>query len=789
MKHEVVVDFVVDLYTLYNFYLDAEGLYQIRASMQADSRYYSQVLLGPARRLNATYVSKSFFVTRTCDSIQNDLHETVRFEVHLFLKDDVRVRLADAQYELRLEIWCSKNDKDDPPARNHLPAPFVAVTARVLTLNFDPARGLHDYYPLVFEVGNVSVLTMTIHASLVTICIPSGESMRNASMGHLVGQLCMCDGQSSCCYSTTIDKAAQQELNSLLTATACHLRKILEEHKRPTPTRAKSKTKDTDIGNDPGSERARLRVSRYSTFDRPEAVRFPDEEAKKFSTILVVLWEQYIEAVAGHQDLRFVLYEPLQRARIARLAEAYLVLDKDLGAVYYDAVLGEDMYRRMVRKIRGSNYFKSFPVLEIECWPLDGNHKNTPIIFEERYRPFSAVTPINDEERDNSAQLDELAELASLHSLTAGSMELLALSSHPESEVCNCWRQFRATNFRLRRPSAASLPPALVDLYQGSSTTCCYRINDTERFVHMKRSLWESMKIPVPWHTPDVSELVLLNFPSPKAPKPESLHLIVMVHGMYGCSTDMRLLRVFLELAQPRSNIRFLMSRANEREETFKDFDTLGVRLATEIVEHLKKYSKKPARISFIGFSMGNVIIRSALAKAELRPLHRFLHTFLSLCGPHVGTVFNTSFVVNMGMWYLQRFENTASLKQMMLVDSQDVRKTYLYRLSQDKAMTNFKNILLLGSADDYIVPLHSAHIKLAKHIVRDTTPMGAAYREMLRNILKPLIDKPDLNLVRLEVHVPFRSSLISSNVHIAPLDCEILVQKIALVACARHLL
>ncbi|XP_075730479.1 protein FAM135A-like [Rhipicephalus microplus] len=130
-------------------------------------------------------------------------------------------------------------------------------------------------------------------------------------------------------------------------------------------------------------------------FDRPEAVRFSDEEAKKMSTILVVLWEQYVEAVAGHQELRFVLYEPLQKARIARLAEAYLVLDKDMGAVYYDPVLGEDTYRRMVRKIRSSNYFKSFPVLEIDCWPLDGNHKNTPIIFEERYRPFSAMTPIS----------------------------------------------------------------------------------------------------------------------------------------------------------------------------------------------------------------------------------------------------------------------------------------------------------------------------------------------------------------------------------------------------------
>ncbi|KAL1480972.1 hypothetical protein MTO96_050590, partial [Rhipicephalus appendiculatus] len=557
MKHEIVVDFVVDLYTLYNFYLDAEGLYQIRVSMQADPRFYSQVLLGPARRLNATYVSKSFFVTRTCDSIQNDLNETLRFEVHLFLKDDVRVRLVNAFYELRLEIWCSKSDKEVSPSRKQRPEPFVAVTARVLTLNFDPVRGLHDYYPLVFEVGNVCLLTMTVHACLVTICVPSGESMRNASVGHMVGQLCMCDGQSSCCFSTTIDKAVQQELNALLTATASHLRKI----PRGTQANRADQSQDVDIGNDPGSERARLRVSRFSTFDRPEAVRFLDEEAKKLSTILVVLWEQYVETVAGHQELRFVLYEPLQKARIARLAEAYLILDKDMGAVYYDAVLGEDTYRRMARKIRGSNYFKSFPVLEIECWPLDGNHKNTPIIFEERYRPFSALAPIS----------------ASINSLTGGSMELLALSSHPESEMCNCWRQFRATDFRLRRASSASLPPTLAELYQGTEPACCYRINDTHRFAQMKKALWESMKIPVHWHTPDVPELVLLNFPS--------------------CSTDMRLLRVFLELAQPRSNIRFLMSRANEREETFKDFDTLGARLANEIVEHIKKYSKKPARI------------------------------------------------------------------------------------------------------------------------------------------------------------------------------------------------
>ncbi|XP_077496493.1 protein FAM135A-like [Amblyomma americanum] len=141
------------------------------------------------------------------------------------------------------------------------------------------------------------------------------------------------------------------------------------------------------------------------------------------------------------------------------------------------------------------------------------------------------------------------------------------------------------------------------------------------------------------------------------------------------------------------------------------------------------------------------------------------------------------------GTWYLQRYEYTDSLRQMMLSDSSDIRKTYLYRLSKHTGLTHFKNIVLLGSSDDYIVPLHSAHIKLARHITKDTTPLGLAYREMMRNILKPIMDKPDMNLIRLEVHVPFRASFVSSNVHVTPLSSEILAQKIATVACARHLL
>ncbi|EEC15688.1 conserved hypothetical protein, partial [Ixodes scapularis] len=256
-----------------------------------------------------------------------------------------------------------------------------------------------------------------------------------------------------------------------------------------------------------------------------------------------------------------------------------------------------------------------------------------------------------------------------------------------------------------------------------------------------------------------------------------------------GCSTDLRLFRTFLELSQPCANLRFLMSRVNEREETFNDFDTLGMRLASEVADHVRVHSRKPSRISFVGFSMGNIIVRAALMKTELQPLHRYLHTFLSLSGPHMGTVYNTSMIINLGMWYLRRYDNTDSIKQMALKDSDNIRNTYLYRLSQDRGLTKFKNVLLLGSAEDYIVPLHSAHVKLTKAIVKDNTPMGAAYREMSRNILKPLLEKQGTTVIRYLVHLPFKSSILSSNIHTAPLDNEILVQKLVFIACVKHLI
>lgn len=75
-------------------------------------------------------------------------------------------------------------------------------------------------------------------------------------------------------------------------------------------------------------------------------------------------------------------------------------------------------------------------------------------------------------------------------------------------------------------------------------------------------------------------------------------------------------------------------------------------RLVSEILYHIDSCGLNPTRISFVAHSLGTIIVRSALSRPQLRPILPRLHTFLSLSGPHLGTLFNSSGLVNMGMLF-----------------------------------------------------------------------------------------------------------------------------------------
>ncbi|XP_028029145.1 protein FAM135A isoform X2 [Bombyx mandarina] len=270
---------------------------------------------------------------------------------------------------------------------------------------------------------------------------------------------------------------------------------------------------------------------------------------------------------------------------------------------------------------------------------------------------------------------------------------------------------------------------------------------------------------------------------------PEGLHLIICVHGLDGNAADLRLVKTYLELGLPGARLDFLMSERNQGD-TFSDFDTMTDRLVQEILTHIQN-SSEPARISFVGHSLGTIIIRSALARPQMKPYLGKLHTFLSLSGPHLGTLYNSSGLVNAGMWFMQKWKKSGSLLQLSLRDASDPRRSFLYRLSERSQLHQFKHILLCGSGQDRYVPLHSARLELCKAAAKDTSLLGQAYREMVHNMVSPLAARASaVSVVRYDVQhaLPHTASaLVGRAAHIAALDSDLFIEKFLLVSALKY--
>uniref|UniRef100_A0A803TXF3 Family with sequence similarity 135 member A n=1 Tax=Anolis carolinensis TaxID=28377 RepID=A0A803TXF3_ANOCA len=268
----------------------------------------------------------------------------------------------------------------------------------------------------------------------------------------------------------------------------------------------------------------------------------------------------------------------------------------------------------------------------------------------------------------------------------------------------------------------------------------------------------------------------------------DGIHLIVCVHGLDGNSADLRLVKTYIELGLPGSRIDFLMSEKNQND-TFADFDSMTDRLLDEIIQYIQFYNLTISRISFIGHSLGNLIIRSVLTRPRFKFYLGKLYTFLSLSGPHLGTLYNSSALVNTGLWFMQKWKKSGSLLQLTCRDHSDPRQTFLYKLSRKAGLRYFKNIVLVGSLQDRYVPYHSARIEMCKTALKDKQT-GPIYAEMIQNLLLPVLQNNECSLVRYNVHCALPNtadSLIGRAAHIAVLDSDIFLEKFFLVAGLKY--
>ena len=226
------------------------------------------------------------------------------------------------------------------------------------------------------------------------------------------------------------------------------------------------------------------------------------------------------------------------------------------------------------------------------------------------------------------------------------------------------------------------------------------------------------------------------------------LHLIILVHGFEGNSNDMRIIKNEIALINP--SIVFLSSISNQ-DDTGNDLFQMGKNLASEVEKYIKEWDNGLIfkKISFIGHSIGGVIIRCALP--YLKEYKDKFCLYISLSSPHLGYAFSDSKLIKTGMWFLKRWKGSKSLEQLLQNDNENLQETCLYKISEFEGLNWFNYVYLISSHQDYYSPYESSRIEISSNS-NQKDKKTENYRNMAFNILSKItnntLKRVDVNFV-----------------------------------------
>jgi predicted esterase len=142
---------------------------------------------------------------------------------------------------------------------------------------------------------------------------------------------------------------------------------------------------------------------------------------------------------------------------------------------------------------------------------------------------------------------------------------------------------------------------------------------------------------------------------NPGIPKSkDKLHIFVLVHGLGGNASDLLPFKNYISLVNPNSE--FIISTKNSADNSDKDINELAENLAKEIDADIEFFDpKKIDKISFIGFSLGGIIIRAALPL--ISTYKEKFYGFVSLASPHLGLKIKEKYIAA-GLWFMKVFSN-----------------------------------------------------------------------------------------------------------------------------------
>uniref|UniRef100_A0A061R6Z4 Protein fam135b-like n=1 Tax=Tetraselmis sp. GSL018 TaxID=582737 RepID=A0A061R6Z4_9CHLO len=212
------------------------------------------------------------------------------------------------------------------------------------------------------------------------------------------------------------------------------------------------------------------------------------------------------------------------------------------------------------------------------------------------------------------------------------------------------------------------------------------------------------------------------------------IHAVVFVHGYQGTAADLRLVRDHMLAQNPKLSC--LMSKGNVGQAG--GLACMGERLATEVLEFLEPFHDITVRkrkvlwkLSFVGHSLGNLVIRAALTDPRLGPYLSSLWLFMSISGPHLGCLYSGNTLFDSGLRMLKTCCNVRVLHELTFSDASRMEDCFLYKLAMAEGMGLFKHVVLLSSMQDGYVPPHSARVEICLAATKDKK-RGLAYRKMI---------------------------------------------------------
>lgn len=621
------------------------------------------------------------------------------------------------------------------------PCSFVTVSTRTLYLTVDWRKGLHDHFPVLFDYFHTAAVGITVHASLLELCldnflISSTPVPRLPQRRHSVRS----SGARRWATQSQSSVPSLPSLHSILFGT------------QPAP-----------LPPPPASEHA------LHSFSLPS-----DSKSAALSRSLpyLVPERQLERAQEAHQLLCIVLRSAQDSIHAA-------------GQVTSCEASGLDVATEMSDLSDLSSLGDAETVCSDQINQLNVSLASSWSWFCKNVAP----------------QLEVLSQLAaSAHHLHMQyAQETLVSQNHPFFKNAASITDSSCLSIVANRIRKGLVVP--MSLYCKENVETCYNSS----IIFVEPPSWpvlEGGSIPLsgeatsldnlPGTAPGLQGFMRYVHPYlmdslPKTSRNRRLpgvHLVVCAHGLQGNQFDLRLYRIFLTLTLPQVRFSFLMASSNQAD-TFCDFNLMTDRLLEEVLEHVRDMATPPSKVSFIGHSLGSIIVRSLVTRPEFAFLLPKLHLYISICGPHLGTKYQNG-IVSVGMWAVRKWYNSKSLLQLSLKDAPNSSDSFLYHLSEAPSLEYFRHVVLLASPQDKYVPYHSAKIAT---LSRDAAFLSSVSLRIMHNILEPL-RKAHVNVVRLSVEhaIPTSAnSVIGRAAHIAMLDNEIFIRKLVTLHLAQY--